>query len=1114
MKPLILKILVLLFLYQIPNGNTQGLWKWVSGSATSGMNVYGTTGVPSISNHPSARYTPLHWIDNEGHFWLYGGGSSGSDLWSYNPNTNEWTFFGSNSTTVYNTKGVPSPTTWPGISGYGGAQWTDNNGDLWMYGTSVFSVGTTDDLWKYNIASGQWTWMHGNADAVSGPVYGVQGIPSPTNTPGAHGSENTCSWVDNLNNLFVFDDRYGIMWKFDIALNQWVWMTGTSGSFSVNSGPLGTFSPSNHPGIGSANIEYGLWNTWTDNDNCFWLIIEVSPIGGSGIPFLEMWKYNPSLNQWALIKNFDSLNDSPSVCSGGEDAMISYLNEERTAWVDDCNNMWKQSRTGTSFDGIGMWRYNVNTDNFVLVNSFNITTDEEVEGVQDEFSILNHPKKQSGQAYWQDSSGFWLINTEDDWDNPSSVLWLYQPDTVISSFTYIIDCGTVDFVDASTTGCNNIKSWQWDFGDGSTSVDQNPEHNFTSDGSYDVSLIVHNCTWDADTITQTIDINCGFNINIEDTSVCSDNCVELIVESNENTDDVIFTWSGGVTSTNDSVLVCPTTTTTYNIMGVNIANDTAYTSVTVLVSDFPIVDLGNDTTICDNSYLLDAENSGDTYLWQDGSINQTYTVLNSGTYYVDVTTPQGCLSTDTVNVNLISNSFSLGNDTTLCNEETLILSASPIGTYLWQDGSTNQTYTVTNSGVYFVEINTGICLISDTIDIQYEIVLINLGNDTTICDNSYLLDAENSGDTYLWQDGSTNQTYYTTSSGGYYVEVTSTDGCLSSDTINVNFLNSNFSLGNDTLLCNTQTLLLTANPVGSYVWQDGSINQSYTVTQSGVYNVIIDNGICIVNDTIIINYETLLAGFSITDTIGCFPLTTYFTDESVSTNTINNWGWDFGDNSNSILENPNHDYTESNSYEVVHSIVSVNGCVDTIIKQINIDITNQPTASFNFSPESPMVGDEIVFENTSTNATDYLWSFNNENNTSIINPSYIFNSVGNHSVLLLAYNGTCIDSLAISINLTEELIFYVPNAFTPDNNRLNNVFLPIFTSGFDPNNYHLLIYNRWGEKVFETNDVYQGWSGLLNDKTVDGGVYIWKINFKSSNNDERLDYSGHVVLLK
>jgi len=1112
MKTLLFKIFVLLFLYQIPNGTTQGLWKWVSGSATSGANVYGTTGVPSISNHPSARYTPLHWIDNEGHFWLYGGGSNRSDLWSYNPSTNEWTFFGSNSTPVYNTKGVSSATTWPGGSGYGGAQWTDNNGDLWMYGSSVVGAGAlTNDLWKYNIASGQWTWMHGDADAVSGPVFGVQGVPDLSNTPGKTKAETTCSWVDNSNNLYMFDDVYGIMWKFDIALNQWVWMTGISGGFA-SYGTIGVYSPSCYPGIGSASIEHGMWNTWTDNDNCFWFIIDVAPMGG-GLPFLEMWKYNPLINQWALVKTFDTLDDSPSVCSAGEVAMISYLHEERTAWVDDCDNMWKQSRTGTNFDGIGMWRYNVNTDDFVLVNSFNITTVDEVVGVQGEFSILNHPKKQTGQAYWQDSTGFWLINTQFDWDNPSTVLWLFQPDTVISSFTYSTDCGTVDFVDASTTGCNNIKSWQWDFGDGSTSVDQNPEHNFISNGSYDVSLIVHNCTWDADTITQTIDINCGFNISISDTSVCLGNCVELIVESNENTDDVIFTWDG-LATTNDSVLVCPLVTMTYNIMGVNIANDTAYTSVTVLVSDFPIVDLGNDTTICDNSYLLDAENSGNTYLWQDGSTNQTYTVLNSGVYYVDVTAPQGCLSTDTINVNLLNNSFNLGNDTTLCNEETLILNASPVGTYLWQDGSTNQNYTVTNSGVYFVEINTGICLISDTIDIQYEIVSINLGNDTTICEDSYLLDAENSGDTYLWQDGSTNQTYTVINSGAYYVDVTTPQGCLSTDTVIVNLLNNSFSLGNDTTLCNNDTLILNASPVGTYLWQNGSINQTFTVTNNGEYYVAIDNGICVINDTINIQYETISANFIVNDTIGCFPLITIFNDLSGASTIINSWTWFFGDGTNSNLQNPDHNYAESGNYNVTYIVSSLNGCYDTLNQQINIDIVSLPEASFVISPEDPTLEDEIQFDNTSTNSIEYEWSFGDGILSNESNPTHTYTSPGLYMISLTVFNGNCVDSTAITLSLEEDLIFYIPNAFTPDNNQANNVFQPVFTSGFDPNDYHLLIYNRWGEIIFETNDVYQGWNGVYQDKIVEDGVYIWQVIFGSSNNDVKYQYHGHVVLLK
>jgi gliding motility-associated-like protein len=98
--------------------------------------------------------------------------------------------------------------------------------------------------------------------------------------------------------------------------------------------------------------------------------------------------------------------------------------------------------------------------------------------------------------------------------------------------------------------------------------------------------------------------------------------------------------------------------------------------------------------------------------------------------------------------------------------------------------------------------------------------------------------------------------------------------------------------------------------------------------------------------------------------------------------------------------------------------------------------------------------------------------------------------------------------------MREELIFYVPNTFTPDNNGMNEVFLPIFTSGFDPYDYNLLIFNRWGEIVFESYNHQVGWDGTYRGRLVQDGTYVWKIEFKTKYTDERKVHTGHVNVLK
>ena len=98
------------------------------------------------------------------------------------------------------------------------------------------------------------------------------------------------------------------------------------------------------------------------------------------------------------------------------------------------------------------------------------------------------------------------------------------------------------------------------------------------------------------------------------------------------------------------------------------------------------------------------------------------------------------------------------------------------------------------------------------------------------------------------------------------------------------------------------------------------------------------------------------------------------------------------------------------------------------------------------------------------------------------------------------------------------MIYYVPNTFTPDDDNFNQTFKPIFTSGFDPFDYTLYIFNRWGEIIFESHDANVGWNGTYGSNSeiemVQDGTYTWKIEFKTNANDERKMIIGHVNILR
>jgi gliding motility-associated-like protein len=153
----------------------------------------------------------------------------------------------------------------------------------------------------------------------------------------------------------------------------------------------------------------------------------------------------------------------------------------------------------------------------------------------------------------------------------------------------------------------------------------------------------------------------------------------------------------------------------------------------------------------------------------------------------------------------------------------------------------------------------------------------------------------------------------------------------------------------------------------------------------------------------------------------------------------------------------------------------------------------------------------------SSNADTYFWDFGHNGVTSNdFNPFYTYPDVpARYAVWLTTENNYgCIDSTVQFIDVVIEPIYYIPNVFTPDGDAFNNVFQPVFTSGFDPYSYKLLIFNRWGELLFESNNAEIGWDGTYGGKMVQDGVYLYKITFRDLYSDKRYDVQGHLSLLR
>ena len=258
---------------------------------------------------------------------------------------------------------------------------------------------------------------------------------------------------------------------------------------------------------------------------------------------------------------------------------------------------------------------------------------------------------------------------------------------------------------------------------------------------------------------------------------------------------------------------------------------------------------------------LEIDDGYASYLWQDGSTNNTYQVTNGGTYWVRVTNEGGCEASDTVQINFLDSPVvDLGPDQGFCEGDTITLEINEgYASYLWQDGTTNNTYQVTEGGTYWVNvISQNGCENSDTVHIFNDTPVVDLGPDQELCDiDTLTLEIKEGYASYLWQDSTTGNTYHVKESGTYWVSVTSQGGCMNSDTVKINFLESPVVfLGNDTTLLYGDSLILNAGPGEyDYTWQDGSIDQRFTVTEDGTYWVRVSNGACDASDTINVEFR-------------------------------------------------------------------------------------------------------------------------------------------------------------------------------------------------------------------------------------------------------------------
>lgn len=519
-------------------------------------------------------------------------------------------------------------------------------------------------------------------------------------------------------------------------------------------------------------------------------------------------------------------------------------------------------------------------------------------------------------------------------------------------------------------------------------------------------------------------------------------------------------------------------------------------TVTVVSTPYPNPDLGADIATCQGTPLiLDVTTVAASYSWQNGHTGPVLTVTESGAHWVDVSV-NGCTSRDSVLVTFLPTpQIDLGADIVSCADEAVLLNAFvPGAAYLWQDGSTQPTKTVSTTGTYWVEVDLQGCMSRDTIMVTFSpIPIFTLGNDTSLCSNaSYLLDASTPGATYVWHNGATGPAFPVTTTGIHWVDVT-VNGCTERDSAVVNILPSPMAdLGPEVLACEGEAVLLNVfQPGANYQWQNGSTMPEQMVTASGTYWVRVDLEGCTASDTVAITFLPLPVVNLGRDTTICSNAPLLLVVNAPAATYL----WQNGSTGSSqTIQSAGLFWVE----------VSINEC--SARDSVWVDAVDPPVVELGM--DTLLCEGERLRVHAEGPGYNYLW---HDGSTAA---SFWVEQAGTYSALVYNACGEAYDEISVAYDPCVCPVF-VPNAFTPDGDGSNDAFKPIIDCAMT--SYLLLVFDRWGGLVFETEDAAKAWDGThVFDGFVPDGVYVWMLRLQSAMlNDRGLrEYRGHVVLLR
>ena len=706
-------------------------------------------------------------------------------------------------------------------------------------------------------------------------------------------------------------------------------------------------------------------------------------------------------------------------------------------------------------------------------------------------------------VYWVDSlNPNTVISTQDTiWVSPdSTTTYLAIGNVTGDTFSWTVEVVSIptSFVGSDSVLCEgdtfirsvNMPGYTYLWSDGGTDSVL-----ITMDSGYhSLTIELHGC-YATDSFHLEHLLAPQFTLG-NDTTLCDYDSIELSTGLTSGT--LTFEW-------NDGSLASSLSVNDSGIYWVDVSNVmcTARDSISVFLHPHVSVDLGSNEDLC---YLTDStitvnSQPGNTITWSTAQTGSSITVSNSGSYYVTATN-NGCFAVDSVELTFHNDPvFSLGNDTSYCKEDSLVLTInlSPNShDFLWNNGAYTQSIVIKNGtqGLFWAQADNGTCHMRDSIHIsEYPRMNLELGGTQKHCKGDMVTIQTNTDSNlvYVWNDGSSLPYLNVTESGSYSLTVS--DGqCQETDKVGILFFEyPEISIGNDTVLCAPEELhFTTISNAHSFRWYNGSISDQHVlyVEQDTTIWVKASNTVCASYDSVTIDLHTPPSLDIEGDTLLCQGKTVLFTVAGDSS-----WSYVWSDSTKGMtLETAiGGTYTLTVSDGICSSEAEVHASAYT---PPNLEI---------MAPEYICAGEQAELSAAHPGMYYYQWSdLSHDTVTTIYEPGFYW---------VEAWDDCGISRDTVLVQDCE-CYLRLPTAFRPTPAGVNQTFGPKVDCEFDK--YEFIVFDRWGEVIFHTKSVDEHWDGTYRGVEAQSGSYGWKIDYKAKYNGQpfRDVQTGAVILLR